>query len=245
MNLTPDEVQAIRTQIEKSDDRFTLTKATLMKNFKFTESDATNVRYHFFKFFQIFNRFDTNRLGYIDSYEFLCGVILMSSASFDLKAKMLFSLYDNDQSSTLTIDELLVMMQNALSALMILDGKEPPSIHEIAQKTRSYFQASDTDNDQKINFAEFKIYLKKDKSILSAITNSGVASLGELGTDFGYGNDATSPDLDEDLESECRPIALYRDTAKLEKKEAVAWTIEKSEFEEEDLGDGDQFMATR
>jgi len=36
---------------------------------------------------------------------------------------MLFALYDVDKSTTLSIDELLLMMSNALTALMILDNK--------------------------------------------------------------------------------------------------------------------------
>jgi hypothetical protein len=47
LNMTPEEVQNVRSLIEKSDDRFTLTKATLLKNFKFSEKAATTVRYHF------------------------------------------------------------------------------------------------------------------------------------------------------------------------------------------------------
>lgn len=158
---------------------------------------------------------------------------------------MLFDLYDHDKSTTLTMDELMVMMSNSLSALMLLDNKQPPSIHEISRKTREFFQAADTDNDQKVNFQEFKTYLKQEKSILSAITHSGVAHPGELGTDFGYGKDNNTPDLDEDLEAECRPAALFREASKVEKKELIVASVEKSEFEEEDLGEGDQFMATR
>lgn len=87
----------------------------------------------------------------------------MSAPTFDQKAEMLFSLYDNDKSTTLSMDEIQVMMSNALNALMILDGKEPPSVHEIATRTKAHFKASDTDNDQMVNFTEFKNFLKKDK----------------------------------------------------------------------------------
>jgi Ca2+-binding EF-hand superfamily protein len=77
-----------------------------------------------------------------------------------MKAKTLFQLYDNDKSNLLSLDELMVLMQNALSCLLKLDGREPPSIVEVADRTRAYFRATDADNDQKINFNEFKTYLK-------------------------------------------------------------------------------------
>jgi len=75
--------------------------------------------------------------------------------------------------------------------------------------------------------------------------NSGVAKPNELGTDFGYGRNAAAPDLDDDLDEECKPLALFRDPVRVEKKAAIAWTVDKGEFEEEDMGEGDQFMATR
>jgi hypothetical protein len=75
--------------------------------------------------------------------------------------------------------------------------------------------------------------------ILTAITSSGVVSLGELGTDFGSGSAPGCPDLDTDLENECRPAALFRDTAKIEKKVEAVKAVERGEFDEEDLGKGD------
>ena len=73
---------------------------------------------------------------------------------------MLFSLYDTDKSKTLTMDELIVLMSNALTALMLMEGKEAPSIHEINQRTQTHFKSADADNDKRVNFAEFKNYLK-------------------------------------------------------------------------------------
>lgn len=80
--------------------------------------------------------------------------------------------------------------------------------------------------------------MKKEKSILAAITSSGVASSIELGKDFGTGQ-SDVPDLDEDLESECKPYALERERQiKHQKKEKIE-EAQYGEFEEEDLGEGD------
>lgn len=73
----------------------------------------------------------------------------------------------------------------------------------------------DNDSDSKVNFNEFLIFLKKEKTIVSAITNSGVAAPSELGTDFGNGS---VPYYDPDLELECNPITIHRTEAKIEKK---------------------------
>lgn len=104
---------------------------------------------------------------------------------------------------------------------------------------------SDTDGDNLINFQEFQVYLKTDKSILAAITHSGVIATEEIGIDFGSHN-SEIPVFDEDLEAECKPIRLQLDEAKVIKKIAIQQTeLAADEFAEEDLGSGDQFLATR
>jgi hypothetical protein len=66
------------------------------------------------------------------------------------------------------------------------------------------------------------------------LTSFGIAQNSDLGTDFGSG-DANVPDIDSDLEEECNPKALENS----ERKNMVK-SGERSEFDEEDLGEGDQ-----
>jgi hypothetical protein len=47
----------------------------------------------------------------------------MSNSTFEEKAQLLFSLYDTNLSTTLDLDELTILMKNALTALMILENK--------------------------------------------------------------------------------------------------------------------------
>jgi Ca2+-binding EF-hand superfamily protein len=112
-------------------------------------------------------------------------VIFVSTAPFNWKARSLFELYDADKSTTLSLDEVTVMMSNAMNVLMYIEGKPTQPISVIAENVKSFFKANDTDGDNKINFTEFKTYLKTDKRILAAITSSGVIATDEIGIDFG------------------------------------------------------------
>ena len=94
----------------------------------------------------------------------------MATATFDWKAKTLFDLYDTDKSSTLSLDEVVVMMSNCMNVLMYIEGKPTQSIAIVAENVKNFFKVSDTDGDNVVNLQEFKTYLKKDKSILAAIT---------------------------------------------------------------------------
>ena len=42
--------------------------------------------------------FDLDESGTIDSYEFVCALSLLSHATLDEKAELIFNLYDFDQS---------------------------------------------------------------------------------------------------------------------------------------------------
>ena len=61
--------------------------------------------------------FDTDGNGTIDSYEFICALSLVSHATLDEKAELIFNLYDFDKSLSISKEELTVLMANSLSAL--------------------------------------------------------------------------------------------------------------------------------
>jgi Ca2+-binding EF-hand superfamily protein len=87
--------------------------------------------------------FDTDGNGSIDSYEFVCALSLMSHATLDQKAELIFNLYDFDRSQCISKDELSVLMTNALTALKNIEGKPSPTISEIEQKTNTFFEEAD------------------------------------------------------------------------------------------------------
>lgn len=54
--------------------------------------------------------FDTDGNGSIDHYEFVCALSLMSHATLDEKAELIFNLYDFDRSQSISKEELTVLM---------------------------------------------------------------------------------------------------------------------------------------
>ena len=65
----------------------------------------------------IFEIFDPRKRGKVDAYEFIAGMIMISEASLETKAEILFDLYDFDHSQTLSFDELIIMLRTAMNAL--------------------------------------------------------------------------------------------------------------------------------
>jgi Ca2+-binding EF-hand superfamily protein len=71
---------------------------------------------------QLFDMFDMDNSGTIDSYEFVCALSLLSHGTLDEKAELIFTLYDFDHSQSISKDELTVLMTNVLSALKLMEG---------------------------------------------------------------------------------------------------------------------------
>lgn len=56
---------------------------------------------------------------------------MMSHATLDEKAELIFNLYDFDRSQCISKDELTVLMTNSLSSLKAMEGRPAPTIAEI------------------------------------------------------------------------------------------------------------------
>jgi microtubule-associated protein-like 6 len=137
-------------------------------------------------------------------------------------------------------------MTNVLGSLRAMSKQPPPNIADIESKTDEFFRKADTDADKKITLAEFKAYVTKDKMILEALLNANVASREELGTDFGSGEGGV-PDIEPDLENECCPKELQKPIRKQNIKEGndLQHKDDGVSFEEDVVGEGDQFMAVK
>lgn len=151
--------------------------------------------------------FDMDGNGTIDSYEFTCALSLMSHATLDEKAELIFNLYDFDRSQSISKDELTVLMANSMASLISMQGgnRSAPTVNEIEVKTNQLFAKADTDKNNQISLKEFKNYIKKDQEILKILMQFGVAQSDDLGTDFG---NSDVPAIDEDLEGEINPKGL-------------------------------------
>ena len=111
---------------------------------------------------QLMDMFDMDKNGSIDSYEFVCALSLMSHATLDEKAELIFNLYDFDRSQSISKDELTVLMANTMASLKSMEGKPAPSINEVEVKTNELFAGADADANNQISLKEFKNYIKKD-----------------------------------------------------------------------------------
>ena len=67
--------------------------------------------------------FDMDQNGSIDSYEFVCALSLLSHATLDEKAELIFNLYDFDRSQSISKDELTVLMANTMASFKSMEGK--------------------------------------------------------------------------------------------------------------------------
>ena len=128
-------------------------------------------------------------------------------------------------------------MTNTLTALRNMEGKPAPTVNDIEQKTAAFFKEADTDKNNQISLREFKTYVRKDKQVLEVLMSYGLTKKSDLGQDYGNGEDAV-PEIDPDLDEECNPRGLI-DTSNA-KKQAIK---HGGEFEEEELGEGDQAMV--
>jgi WD40 repeat protein len=188
--------------------------------------------------------FDLDESGTIDSYEFVCALSLLSHATLDEKAELIFNLYDFDQSQSISKDELTVLMTNSVSSMMMMQGKPPPSINDIKKMTDAFFDKADTNKDNAISLKEFKTYIKTDAQILEVLLSSGQVHKEDLGTDFS-GADQSIPQVDEDLDDEINPKGLKNSLKKQRMKEGLDFNEPKDEFAEDDMEEADQFMSVK
>lgn len=187
--------------------------------------------------------------GKIDSYEFVCALAMMAHGTLEEKAELIFGLYDFDGSKYISRDELVILMTNSMTALNSMNKKPAPSIREVETKTDEYFTKIDTNKDKKITLKEFKSFVKKDKTIIEILLNFNVAKSEDLGTDFGSGENGV-PDCDSDLEAELNPKEMNRSDKKNKIKQGIDFKTKEDGdgddmFAEEEMGDGDQFMACK
>lgn len=234
-NFSPGFIAKLKDNLETSSYQFNLDKDGLKDLFKCSDKEAETV----------FEYFDQNGDGHIDSYEFLCAITMLSNSSLDEKAEILFDFYDFDKSKYITRDELVILITNALTSLNSMVKKDAPKIKEIERETDEFFAKSDLNNDNKITLKEFKSYLKKDSTILNILMNFNIAKKEDLGTDFGGGD---IPECDSDLENEINPPELSRNEKVSKMKQGVEFGVQEGEgglFEVEAVDEGDQFMAVK
>ena len=96
-----------------------------------------------------------DKTGTVDSYEFVCGLALLSQSSLKDKAKILFDLYDSDNSQLITQEKLTVLLKTCLTSLNAMAGKGPPALEDIQKKQKEILEKYDFNKDGCISLKEF------------------------------------------------------------------------------------------
>jgi Ca2+-binding EF-hand superfamily protein len=133
--LSPGYLLKLKERFESGSDDYNMTKQGLKEFFKCSDAEVAT----------IFEKFDSDGNGSIDSYEWMCFLALVSHGNLEEKAELLFNLYDFDKSQSISKDELTVLMTNALTAMRCMEGRPAPTVNEIETKTAAFFKEADTD----------------------------------------------------------------------------------------------------
>jgi Ca2+-binding EF-hand superfamily protein len=72
----------------------------------------------------VFQLFDFDGSGKIDSYEFICCLALLAHATLEEKAGLVFSIYDFDGSQVLNQDELVVLFRCVICSLAAMSSRK-------------------------------------------------------------------------------------------------------------------------
>jgi Ca2+-binding EF-hand superfamily protein len=100
----------------------------------------------------IFEYFDMDANGTLDSYEFTCAIAMLVHSSTELRAELLFKLYDMDNNNYLTRDELIYMIRN-----YYLASRKQINSTEVERKTDEFQKLADLDLDRKLSLREFQV----------------------------------------------------------------------------------------
>ena len=83
----------------------------------------------------------------VNAYELLCAITLLSDSTLQEKTELIFWIYDFDKSETITMDELIMLMQSALSSLFTMSHQDAPSLLEIEFHAQTFFNEADINQD--------------------------------------------------------------------------------------------------
>jgi len=100
----------------------------------------------------IFDYFDMDENGVIDSYEFICAIAMLCHSSVELRCELLFKLYDVDNDNYLSQDEIGNLIRNYL-----ISQKKPAFFEEISKLSDEFLSNADLDLDNKISLKEFQV----------------------------------------------------------------------------------------
>jgi Ca2+-binding EF-hand superfamily protein len=102
----------------------------------------------------IFEYFDMDASGTLDSYEFTCAIAMLVHSSTELRAELLFKMYDSDNNNYLSRDELVYLIRN-----YYLAARKKLIAAEVDRKTDEFLKLADLDMDKKLSLREFQVII--------------------------------------------------------------------------------------
>ena len=107
---------------------------------------------------KLFNLFDTDENGLIDSLEFLIAMALSSGMDTIDKLLFCFALYDFDQSGMLSYDEIALLLRTTTYGMYKICEMELPTPEKLEATTKLIFADIDRNLDSMISQYEFQSY---------------------------------------------------------------------------------------
>ncbi|EGR30612.1 hypothetical protein IMG5_127930 [Ichthyophthirius multifiliis] len=158
---------------------------------------------------RLFEFFDQEQSGKIDTFEFLCCLTLLSQSSLKTKCQLLFDQYDFDKNKQITLNEFTVLIKTILTSLNIMVGRRELKIEEAVKIAEHIHKKYYENQEQNISLSEFQSIVSKDEDIIKLLFNCGLISKEDLRLDFGGSKGI--PDADSDLEIEINKYQQVQD----------------------------------
>lgn len=110
---------------------------------------------------KLFEAFDANKDGSVDSYELISGLSVLCNSSQDDKVKKAFELFDFDGDGSISLNEMSRYLQSVFRILYEVSPSTatavPVTAEELAIATaRQCFKDADKNQDGKLSFEEFQ-----------------------------------------------------------------------------------------
>ena len=102
----------------------------------------------------------------VDALEVLSGICMFCEASLAEKIGYVFTLYDFNDSGTLTPDELTILMRSTTRALAKIGGTPEPTVKDIERLCDEAFSFADIDSDGHITQIEFAQWASNKRVLL-------------------------------------------------------------------------------
>lgn len=229
--ISGDQASHLRERFELISDSFGLDREEVTSLYK-AKPDQLDT---------IFEIFDQHGRDKVDAYEFIAGMMIISDASLEVKADLLFELYDFDHSMSITFDELIIMLRTSMNALCYMTNGTPLSMQELEAHTQRLFSKIDVNHDNSISIAEWISFITRDTEVVKILEALELVTGEDIRPNFGTEED---PEMDSDLENETSRREYSRSAVQERVKEGVE-TLDETPFLLEQVGEGDQFLAVK